>query len=66
MSMTVKCIVCGILSKEHHRPVKFLVLREYQGTQGRFWYFCSYTHLIKWLEQQTREFLGELLHPGKK
>lgn len=64
--MTVQCKVCGILSKEHRRPVKFLVLREYQGTGGRFWYFCSYMHLAEWLKTQTSEFLGELLHPGEK
>jgi len=54
--MTVACIICGTLSKEKNRPLKFLCLREYRGQEGSFWYFCSW----KCLKQFTDMKVGEI------
>jgi len=48
--MTVKCVVCGTLSRERNQPLKFLCLRAYLGAAGIFWYFCSFKCLRKWVE----------------
>jgi len=53
--MTVKCMVCGTLSKERKQPLKFLVLRAYYGKHGEFWYFCSLECLKAWLEDVMRK-----------
>lgn len=31
---------------------RMILVREYDNKTGTFWYFCSFFHLLKWLEDK--------------
>lgn len=45
-----KC--CWRECKRDLPELRMVVVTEYEREQGSFWYFCSWWHLMSWLEER--------------
>lgn len=50
-----KCFECN----RETPTTRMILVREYRDNTGNFWYFCSWWHLIAWLDKRFMKERGD-------